>query len=275
MKKILSLALLSVVACCAAAMTEEEVLGMMDAAFYRDMCYDGTWRPSRFTAQGMQLCEAYSNILVRSGWNETMIERAVLSSISNRCTDAAFFAASPRNRSIYRGAVAAVARHCGTNALATLEYAFQNSVGINAVEEAAAIVRLRGCTSEAFARYGELMHGANVPGMNKTGDLALAVSLQACDGEQTAIVTNRAVRFFLGAAMEARGCEVVADQSLCELWPAYAISSNRHAVITGEIGNVSNRVERQYLMEVKAQLESIPPGTMQMLPTNQFYNVED
>jgi hypothetical protein len=30
-----------------------------------------------------------------------------------------------------------------------------------------------------------------------------------------------------------------------------------------------------YFANARAELLALPPGTMQMLPTNQFYNVED
>ena len=39
----------------------------------------------------------------------------------------------------------------------------------------------------------------------------------------------------------------------------------------GGLSDVSSNA----IMRIRNQLLALPPGTMQMLPTNQFYNVED
>ena len=257
------------------ALTAGEITNMLDSAFCRDMSYDGPLRPRRFTTAGMPLCEAYTNIFEQSGLTALQLENMVLSTISNRCTSADFFSAAGNNRIAYRGAVGAVGRHCGTNALPTLEYAFANSVGANALDEALAIVRLRGTGHDAFSCYRRLFDASNQPGKDRAGDLAIAVSKCVCETNQSAAVTNRAVGFFLEAAWSSIGCEVVADQTLCELWGPYATSSNRYVNIGAGIGRVANNAVSGYLLEAKASLEALPPGTMQMLSTNQFYNVED
>ena len=274
MRQIMFVALLAV-ALCAKAMTEEEVFGMLDAAFYRDMCYDSGWRPSRFTAQGMTLCQAYTNIFKQTGFSAPQFENMILTSISNRCTNAEFFATNRSNRASYRGAVGAVGRHCGMSALPTLEYAFVNSVGVNAIDEALEIVRLRGTSHDAFARYAQLVSESDRPGLDRAGDLALAVSKCVCDATLPAVVTNRAVGFFLDIAGSVNGCEIVADQTLCSLWQAYTTSSNRYIHVVDGIGRVSNSAVSNCLLNVKSSMEALPPGSMQMLPTNQFYNVED
>ena len=65
------------------------------------------------------------------------------------------------------------------------------------------------------------------------------------------------------------------DWNACALWPGYSTSSNRLEYINvhfaeGVTPAVSNEFDK-----VRNELLALPAGTMQMLPTNQFYNVED
>ena len=260
---------------CFATMTSEEVADVLDLTFRRDMSFDGAARPRRLAVPGIPFSEAYSNLIERTGRPSAQIEEMVISSVSNRCTDQSFFAASRRNATTYRGAVEALARHGVTNAIPALEYAFINSAGQSVADEAFAIVGLSGTGHDAFGRYGQLLSRATVSGSSKVGYLSLAVSHFVCDKQHPVQVTNRVVRFFLDVASAGCGGEIVADKALCSFWGEYAFSSNRYCLVTSNLASCENFMKTNYLHAVKMQLESLPPGTMQMLPTNQFYNVED
>ena len=260
---------------CLATMTSEEVREVLDLTFRRDMSFDGVGRPRRLAVPGIPFSEAYSNLIERTGWTSAQIEEAVISSVSNRCTDQSFFAANRRNAVAYRGAVEALARHGVTNAIPALEYAFLNSARESVVDEAFAIVDLSGTGHDAFGQYGRLLSEATVPGSRKVGPLSLAVSHSVCDKQCSVQVTNRVVRFFLDVASAGCGGEIVADKTICSFWGEYAFSSNRYCHITSNLASCENLMKTNYLHSIKLQLESLPLGTMQMLPTNQFYNVED
>ncbi len=260
---------------CLATMNSTEVADAFDLAFRRDMSFDGVARPRRLVVAGIPFPEAYSNLIERTGWTSAQIEEAVISSVSNRCTDQAFFAASRRNATAYRGAVEALARHCVTNALPALEYAFLNSVRQGVADEAFAIVDLSGTGHDAFGRYGRLLTEAAGSGSSKVGYLSLAVSHSVCDKQCPVQVTNRVVRFFLDVASVGCGGEIVADKTLCAFWGGYASSSNRYCHVMSNLAACESQMKTNYLHSVKLQLESLPPGTMQMLSTNQFYNAED
>ncbi len=58
------------------------------------------------------------------------------------------------------------------------------------------------------------------------------------------------------------------DDRMCEWWPAYATSSNRY--LAAQLARQADPpcVSSNYLNRVIAELEALPPGTMQMLSTN-------
>ncbi len=60
-----------------------------------------------------------------------------------------------------------------------------------------------------------------------------------------------------------------------DLWPMYATSSNRLDYINMHLADDMPSKVSNYFANARSELLALPPGTMQMLPTNQFYNVED
>ena len=65
------------------------------------------------------------------------------------------------------------------------------------------------------------------------------------------------------------------DVHACDLWPMYATSSNRLDYINMHLADDVPSKVSNYFANARSELLALPPGTMQMLPTNQFYNVED
>ena len=83
----------------------------------------------------------------------------------------------------------------------------------------------------------------------------------------TSVETNRVVSI----ALTCLGRHVAWKESDCEvcyLWPAYATSSNRY--VAAQLAREANPpcASSNYLARVIAELEALPPGTMQMLSTN-------
>ena len=83
----------------------------------------------------------------------------------------------------------------------------------------------------------------------------------------TSVETNRVVSI----ALTCLGRHVAWKESDCEvcyLWPAYATSSNRY--VAAQLARAADPpcASSNYLARVIAELEALPPGTMQMLPTN-------
>ena len=83
----------------------------------------------------------------------------------------------------------------------------------------------------------------------------------------TSVETNRVVSI----ALTCLGRHVAWKESDCEvcyLWSAYATSSNRYVAAQRARAADPPCVSSNYLARVIAELEALPPGTMQMLPTN-------
>ena len=59
------------------------------------------------------------------------------------------------------------------------------------------------------------------------------------------------------------------------MFPGYSTSSNRYEHIVSRIPTATSLNMSNELFAVKSELLALPPGTMQLLSTNQFYNVED
>ena len=88
-------------------------------------------------------------------------------------------------------------------------------------------------------------------------------------------VTNRYAWLSLSAIAK-HPWGAVCDTTLFKCWPEYVTSSNRLESLNLclEQGGMSD-VSSNAIIRIRNELLALPPGTMQMLPTNQFYNVED
>ena len=91
-----------------------------------------------------------------------------------------------------------------------------------------------------------------------------AFDLNGGDG----VSTNKMACFAIRMLSAQIGCWGGLDESLCAWWPAYATSSNRYVAAQRALQADPPRASSNYLARVIAELEALPPGTMQMLSTN-------
>lgn len=137
------------------------------------------------------------------------------------------------------------------------------------------IVNRKGLGHMAFASYKQLID-SDLPEKNAIRLLGTIGSKMAFGGERpSAAVTNRFTWLSL-SDIGKHPWGAVCNTMLFKCWPAYLTSSNRLEALNlcmdqGGLSDVSSNA----IMRIRNQLLALPPGTMQMLPTNQFYNVED
>ena len=199
--------------------------------------------------------------------------------VSNLCDIACDYCSSEmltntRHRAVLNMALSSIEEFCLPDASNAVEYVFSNAVDMTAYHAASPYVRLHGLGHDAFETYHSAMLSTNAISTKKARCLVNAVYNRclADDSNSSIATTNRLSWLCLEAAR--LGVIEFADPHFCGIWSGYATSSNRFAYIEGRLalpGNAGNT----YLLNIRNQLLALPPGTMQMLPTNQFYNVED
>ena len=94
----------------------------------------------------------------------------------------------------------------------------------------------------------------------------VSVAFESTGGSSSA--TNKMVMFGLKVLSERNSYWGQMDETLCCWWPAYATSSNRYVAAQRARAADPPCVSSNYLARVIAELEALPPGTMQMLSTN-------
>ena len=137
------------------------------------------------------------------------------------------------------------------------------------------IVNRKGLDHLAFESYKRLIDG-DLPEKNAIRLLGTIGSRMAFGQERpSAAVTNRYAWLSLSVIAK-HPWGAVCDTTLFKCWPEYVTSSNRLESLNLclEQGGMSPSSTNEVL-RIRNQLLALPPGTMQMLPTNQFYNVED
>ena len=137
------------------------------------------------------------------------------------------------------------------------------------------IVDRNGLGHSAFANYRRILDN-NIPEANASSLMcAIARKMEFGTEAPSVSVTNRYVWLSL-SDMARHPWGAVCDTTLFDCWPAYLTSSNRLVALNMclEQGGMSPSSTNEVL-RIRNQLLALPPGTMQMLPTNQFYNVED
>ncbi len=253
---------------CSATMSDEEALDTLRRIYRAEISIDRPPIPSHIVATNMPFEVAYSNLLRKTGWTARRCIDETCIMISNMCTRTETFEYGPP-RYVYKGAVNAMGRHGDVLAIPYINYAFEHVVAENAFDEAFALARLKGNGHAAFEFYDTKRDCPRIE------DLALALMHFTVDRNASEAVTNRMVRFFLNLADRGQWETSLPDTTLCEMFKGYSTSSNRYEHIVSRIPTATSLNMSNYLFSVRSELLALPPGTMQMLPTNQFYNVED
>ena len=136
------------------------------------------------------------------------------------------------------------------------------------------VVDFWGLNHSAFSRYKQILDGFGCSAEN-SGVLCGTIARKMMEGGNSSAVTNRYIWFSLNA-LQKDPWGALFNTRLLDCWPGYATSSNRLVSVIQCIseGGCSDLISNE-VIKVRNELLALPPGTMQMLPTNQFYNVED
>ena len=166
-------------------------------------------------------------------------------------------------------------RHGSSEQIQSIEPLIVTSDKRSASLLAECLVNREGLDHSAFASYKRLID-SDIPEVNAIRLLGTIGSKMAFGQERpSAAVTNRYAWLSLSAIAK-HPWGAVCDTTLFKCWPEYVTSSNRLESLNLclEQGGMSD-VSSNAIIRIRNELLALPPGTMQMLPTNQFYNVED
>jgi len=218
------------------------------------------------------------SLIDEQGWTTGQVVEVLSYLVTNGIpTDTRQWTGPVRNKLILDKSLSMMPVFCGTNALPAIEYVIDRQnplVSVSAFSEYATVL---GFGHDAFCRYTQKLSGPNSMATGKVWTSFYRIREVFEKAPRSVAETNRIVSLLLHMSNEYQ-YEWSAwkfDWNACALWPGYSTSSNRLEYINVHFGEgVALPVSNEFAY-VRSQLFALPPGTMQMLPTNQFYNVED
>ena len=171
-------------------------------------------------------------------------------------------------------AINCLARHANAAQIQAVEPLLVNCDRDIAYSLSECVVDFRGLSHSAFSRYKQISDGF-CHSSDNSGVLCGTIARKMMAGNCSPAVTNRFIWFSLNALQKDPWGSLF-NTMLIDCWPGYATSSNRLASVNQCFaeGGCSDIISNE-VIKVRNELLALPPGTMQMLPTNQFYNVED
>ena len=171
-------------------------------------------------------------------------------------------------------AINCLARHANAAQIQAVEPLLVNCDRDIAYSLSECVVDFRGLSHSAFSRYNQISDGFGHSSDN-SGVLCGTIARKMKSGSYSPAVTNRYIWFSLNALQKDPWGSLF-NTMLIDCWPGYATSSNRLASVNQCFaeGGCSDIISNE-VIKVRNELLALPPGTMQMLSTNQFYNVED
>lgn len=217
-------------------------------------------------------------MVAEEGWTTGQVVEALSYIVTNGVpTSTNQWTGTRRDRIVFGKSLMMLPIIGGTNALPAIEYVIDRQnplVSVSAFSEYAAIL---GFGHDAFCRYTQKLSGPNSMSTGKVWTSFYRIREVFEKAPRSVAETNRIVSLLLHMSNEYQ-YEWSAwkfDWNACALWPGYSTSSNRLEYINVHFAEgVTSAVSNEF-GKVSNELLALPPGTMQMLPTNQFYNVED
>ena len=218
------------------------------------------------------------SLIDEQGWTTGQVVEVLSYLVTNGIpTDTKRWTGPVRNKLILDKSLSMMPIFCGTNAAPAIEYVIDRQnplVSGYAFKEYATML---GFGHDAFSRYEAAIFKPSSTNQYVMAD-AYGVFCNVFDNApRSNAETNRLVGLLVNAS--ARYCGWMTDWELderkCKYWTGYATSSNRLEHINSALLNAMPAHSSNYFNNVRNELLALPPGTMQMLPTNQFYNVED
>lgn len=215
----------------------------------------------------------YSGIMMAAGWNRERLLCELRFIATNRCDDIQYLSNS-RNVAVFNNALMDLVRSEGSNSLQTVEFAFRNCAENAAYYAMDGYVDVAGLSRDAFETYSLMVRDESLSPFRIESlfrSIMRNVRRQGLNDKRSRRI------IWLSFLVQKRGGHLrnVSDFSLKHFWPEYATSSNRVVDAGSAIEEESDVVVTNYFTNVRNFLLSLPPSTMQMLSTNQFYNVED
>ena len=215
----------------------------------------------------------YADVMAESGCSTNEILMALAYVGTNCCA-----CADGHTNTTESGIMTAAICHLGRYDVAhrnveAICYAVTNNASATSIFPAVmSFVNTLGMGHNAFQMYDKLVE--EMPNV-RTSELISAIRRKVLAGTYPTAVTNRAVAVSLKASDLEKIDPGHIDWTLCALWGGYANSSNRLERLNYGLSKDLPQYLTMHLSKLKSELLSLPPGTLQMLPTNQFYNVED
>lgn len=245
------------------------VFGVVHDMVYEDMSFGKYQRQSDIAA--------IQSLIDERGWTTGQVVEALSYLVTNGVPAGTKRWTGPvRNKLVFDRSLSRLPVFGGTNALPAIEYVIDRRnplVSKYAYSEYATVL---GFGHSAINQYvGKLISPSNTNHLEAWHSFYRIRNVFE-RGPRSAVETNRMVYLLVRLSEECpyEWSTWNFDRNMCALLPAYTTSSNRLCYINGISGDMPLSVSN-YFSNARNQLLSFPPGTMQMLPTNQFYNVED
>ena len=183
----------------------------------------------------------------------------------------------PGSSLVFNKSLSKLAVFGGTNAIPAIEYVIDRQnplVSGYAFSEYAAVL---GFGHDAFCRYTEKLSQPSGLSNSKMRAAYYRIRRLFDKDPRSCVETNRLVALLMHVSAEFQDewSAWYFDREACRLWSGYTTSSNRLEHINLNVAGDMALEASNYFANARSELLALPPGTMQMLPTNQFYNVED
>jgi len=219
------------------------------------------------------------SLIDEQGWTTGQVVEVLSYLVTNGIpTDTKRWTGPVRNKLILDKSLSMMPVFCGTNALPAIEHVIDRQnplVSVSAFSEYATVL---GFGHDAFCRYTQKLSEPSSMEFSDRWTAFYRIQEVFEKSSRSNAETNRIVALLMHVANEYNQHAWSAkkfDVHACDLWPMYATSSNRLDYINMHLADDMPSKASNYFANVRAELLALPPGTMQMLPTNQFYNVED
>ena len=165
----------------------------------------------------------------------------------------------------------------GTNAIPAIEYVIDRQNPLVSGRAFGEYATILGFGQDAFSRYEATVLKPSSTNQHVMGRAYCEICNAFDKTPRMNAETNRLVGLLINAS--ARYCGWMTawelDERKCAYWSGYAASSNRLEHVNFALANEMPPHASNYFNNARSELLALPPGTMQVLPTNQFYNVED
>ena len=218
------------------------------------------------------------SLIDEQGWTTGQVVEVLSYLVTNGIpTDTKRWTGPVRNKLILDKSLSMMPVFCGTNAIPAIESAIERHNPLVAASAYEQYANVLGFGHEAFCKYAAAMPKPSQTNKFEMWSAYYAIRNTFDKAPRSCAETNRIISLLLAVADEYRdGWSAWGfDGQKCQLWPEYVTSSNRIEYINLSFVGDMPRAASNYFANARSELLALPPGTMQMLPTNQFYNVED